>query len=249
MDYWDEVMQDDVYLIAADGWIEAAKPREVIQDKQMKETPDLVIKKNRYKMDLIPPALIVARYFTDAQDTIEMLQTKLATAESELAEFVEEHTGEDGLLADATNDSGNITANSVKARLKALTPDLITHHETQDNDDEQDALEHCLSLLDVKSKADKAIKESQLDLDTQVLAHYATLTEDEIKTLVVADKWFASIHAAIDGEIQQLTQQLTERVQELEERYARPLPVLAEEVEGYSTRVEEHLREMGVDWV
>ena len=82
---------------------------------------------------------------------------------------------------------------SVKARLKALTPDLITHHETQDNDDEQDALEHCLSLLDAKSKADKAIKESQLDLDTQVLAHYATLTEDEIKTLVVADKWFASI--------------------------------------------------------
>ena len=78
MDYWDEVMQDDVYLIAADGWIEAAKPREVIQDKQMKETPDLVIKKNRYKMDLIPPALIVARYFADAQDAIEMLQTKLA---------------------------------------------------------------------------------------------------------------------------------------------------------------------------
>ena len=110
MDYWDEVMQDDVYLIAADGWIEAAKPREVIQDKQMKETPDLVIKKNRYKMDLIPPALIVARYFTDEQAAIEMLQTKLAAAESELAEFVEEHTGDDGLLADATNDSGNITA-------------------------------------------------------------------------------------------------------------------------------------------
>ena len=155
MDYWDETMQDDVYLIAADGWMEAAKPREVIQDKQMKETPDLVIKKNKYKMDLIPPALIVARYFADAQDAIEMLQTKLAAAESELAEFVEEHTGEDGLLADATNDSGNITANSVKARLKALTPDLITHHETQDNDGEQDALEHCLSLLDAKSKADK----------------------------------------------------------------------------------------------
>ena len=25
MDYWDEVMQDDVYLIATDGWIEAAQ--------------------------------------------------------------------------------------------------------------------------------------------------------------------------------------------------------------------------------
>ena len=247
MDYWDEVMQDDVYLIAADGWIEAAKPREVIQDKQMKETPDLVIKKNRYKMDLIPPALIVARYFVDAQDAIEMLEAQQATAVSALDEYIEEHTGEDGLLADATNDSGNITAGSVKARLKALTPDLITHHETQDNDDERDALENCLSLLDAKSKADKAIKESQLDLNTQVLAHYATLTEDEIKTLVVADKWFASIHASIDGEVQRLTQQLTGRVKELEERYAQPLLLLKQDVEGYSVRVEEDIRKIGAN--
>ena len=244
MDYWDEVMQDDVYLIAADDWIEATKPREVIQDRQVKETPDLVIKKNKYKMDLIPPALIVARYFADEQAAIEMLQTKLAAAESELAEFFEEHTGEDGLLADATNDSGNITAGSVKARLKALTPD-----KTQDNDDEQDALEHCLSLLDAKSKAEKAIKESQLDLDTQVLAHYATLTEDNIKVLVVADKWVASIQSAIEGEVQRLTQSLTARVQELEERYARPLPALAHEVEVFDAKVAAHLKNMGVDWV
>ena len=237
-------MQDDVYLIAADGWIEAAKPREVIQDKQMKETPDLVIKKNRYKMDLIPPALIVARYFADEQDAIEMLEAQQATTESELAEFVEEHTGEDGLLTDALNDSGNITASSVKARLKALTPD----DKTQDNDDGRDALEHCLSLLDAKSKAEKAVKEVQLALDEQVLAHYATLTEDEIKMLVVEDKWFTSIHAAIDGEVQRLTQALTERVKELEERYAQPLPALEHEVEEFGIKVEHHLENMGVDW-
>jgi type I restriction enzyme M protein len=200
-------------------------------------------------MDLIPPALIVTRYFADEQAAIEMLQTKLATAESELAEFIEEHTSDDGLLADATNDSGNITAGSVKARLKALTPDLMRHHETPDNDDEQDALAHCLSLLDVKSKADKAIKEEQLALDEQVLAHYATLTEDEIKTLVVKDKWVASIQSAIESEVQRLTQALTERVQELEERYAQRLPDLAREVDEFSGTVAGHLKNMGVDWV
>ena len=247
MDYWDEVMQDDIYLIAADGWIEAAKPREVIQDKQMKETPDLVIKKNRYKMDLIPPALIVARYFADEQAAIEMLEAQQATDVSALEAYIEEHTGEDGLLADVVNDSGNITASSVKARLKALTPDLIMHHETQDNDDEQNAIEHCLSLLDAKSKADKTIKDAQLSLDEQVLAYYATLTEEEIKTLVVMDKWFASIHAAIDGEVQRLTQALAVRIQELEERYAHPLLLLKQDVEGYSVRVEEHLRNMGME--
>ena len=248
MDYWDEVMQDDVYLIAADGWVEAAKPREVIQDRQVKETPDLVIKKNKYKMDLIPPSLIVARYFADEQVAIEALQTNQATAESTLAEFVEEHTGEDGLLADALNDSGNITAGSVKARLRVLTPDLMTLQETQD-DGERDTLTHCLSLLDAKSKADKVVKDAQLALDTEVLAHYVTLTEDEIKVLVVKDKWIANVQSAIVGEVQRVIQTLTARVQELEERYAERLPDLAHKVDGYSLKVEEHLKKMGVDWV
>ena len=249
MGYWDGVMQDDIYLIASDGWVKAAKPREVIQSKQVKETPDLVIKKRKYKMDLIPPALIVARYFVDEQDVIEMLAAKQATAASALEAYIEEHTSEDELLADAVNDKGNITASSVRARLQALTPDLTTLRETQDdNDDERDALAHCLSLLDAKSKAEKAVKDAQLALDEQVLAHYATLTEAEIKVLVVEDKWFASIHAAVDGEVQRLTQALTARVQELEERYAQPLPDLAQEVEAFSARVEAHLKSMGADW-
>ena len=249
MDYWDEVMQDDVYLIAADSWIEAAKPHGIIEDKQakVKDTPDLVIKKNKYKMDLIPPALIVARYFAEEQVAIETLQAKQTTAVSELEEYIEEHTGEDGLLSDAVNDSGNITASSVKARLKAPTPDMLTLGETQGNDNEQDALEHCLSLLDAKSKVDKAVKEAQLDLDMQVLAHYATITEDEIKTLVVEDKWFGSIRSVIEVEVQRLTQTLTARVQELEERYAQPLSELASEVDEFSAKVEAHLQEMGVD--
>ena len=246
MDYWDEVMQDDVYLIAADGWVEAAKPREVIQDRQMKETPDLVIKKNRYKMDLIPPALIVARYFAAEQDAIEMLETKQAAAVSDLEEYIEEHTGEDGLLAEATNDKGSVTKSSVNERLKALTPDLMIPRETHDNDEERDALEHCLSLLETKSKADKMVKDAQLTLDEQVLAHYGTLTKAEIKALVVVDKWIASIHAAIDGEVQRLTQALTTRVQELEERYAQPLPALTSEVDEFSVKVEGHLQKMGL---
>ena len=250
MDYWDEVMQDDVYLIATDGWVKASKPRGIIEDKQkkIKETADLIIKKKKYKMDLIPPVLIVARYFAEEQAAIEMLAASQATAISVLEEYIEEHTGEDGLLADAVNDSGNITASSVKARLKALTPDLMMLNETQDNANERDALEHCLSLLEAKSKSEKAVKDAQLVLDEQVLTHYTTLTEDEIKGLVVADKWVASIQAAIAGEIQRLTQNLTERVQELEERYAQPLPFLTHEVQEYSVKVEKHLLNMGVDW-
>ena len=248
MDYWDEVMQDDVYLITTEGWVKAAQPRALIQDKNVKETPDLTIKKKKYKMNLIPPALIVARYFAEAQANIDALQSAQEATAQAVDEYVEEHTGDEGLLADATNDSGNITKTSVKARLDAIQPDLMTLREAQDNDDERDGLEHCLSLIEAKAEADKEAKDAQLALDQQVLARYGILTETEIKQLVIDDKWFATIQAAITGEVQRLTQALAERVKELEERYAQPIPALERSVENFNLKVNEHLLKMGVDW-
>ncbi len=249
MDYWDEVMQDDVYLIASDGWVKAAEPREVIQSRQVKEVPDLVIKKRKYKMDLIPPKLIVARYYANIQEVVEILTARQAPVVSALEEYIEEHSGEDGLLADAFNDKGTITASSVKARRNSLKPQLLLLRSTpRDLMSENSALKKCLSLFDEKSKADKAVKDVQLDLDERVLTHYATLTEAEIKELVINDKWMASIQSAIESEVERVIQTLTERGKELEERYAQTLPDLAQEVEVFSARVEAHLQKMGVDW-
>ena len=250
MDYWDETMQDDICLIATNGWVEAAKPRDTIEDKnrKIKETPDLTLKRKKYKMDLIPPALIVARYFIAERGDLEGLQAKQEDAKSALEDFVEEHTGDEGLLLDAANDKGNVTLGGVKARLKEITPDLVTPLDEEDTDEERNALECCLCLLETKAKADKAVKDAQLALNTKVLARYTTLTEAEIKTLVVENKWFASIGAAIEDEIQRLTQRLTGRVKELEERYAQPLPELDSEVEVLSTKVAAHLENMGIDW-
>ena len=240
MDYWEEVTQDDVYLIAADGWTEAARPRGIIEDRErkIKETADLTIKRRKYKMDLIPPELIVARYFADKQAAIDALQARQETAARELEEFVEEHTG-DGLLEDAVNDKGKVTKGGVTERLKAIRYEL-------ESDEERDALKHCRTLIEADAEAGKAVKEAQARLDEQVLARYGVLTEVEIKTLAVEDKWFASIRGAIEGEVQRLTQQLAGRVKELEERYARPLPELEREVEVFGARVEGHLKRMGI---
>ena len=250
MDYWDETMQDDIYLIAYDGWVKAAQPRDAIEDKnkKIKETPDLTLKRKKYKMDLIPPALIVARYFIAEQVALEARVAKQEDAASAVEDFVEEHTGDEGLLLDAANDKGNVTLGGVKARLKEIMPDLVTPLDGEDTDEERNALECCLCLLETKSEADKAVKNAQFALNAKVLDRYATLTEAEIKTLVVEDKWFASIGAAIEDEIQRLTQQLTGRVKELEERYAQPLPELDSEVEVLSTKVAAHLENMGIDW-
>ena len=249
MDYWDETMQDDIYLIAANGWVEAAQPRDAVVDKsrKIKETPDLTLKRKKYKMDLIPPALIVARYFAAEQEVLETLQAKQEDAASTLADFVEEHSGDEGLLLGALNDKGNVTKGSVKERLKAITPDLVTPFDEADIEEERNTLVHYLTLFDTKSKADTAAKDAQIALNTKVLARYTTLTETEIKTLVVEDKWFAGIGAAIEDEVQRLTQRLTGRVKELEERYAQPLPELESTVEAFGMKVEAHLQKMRVD--
>ncbi len=241
MDYWAETMQDDVYLIAADGWIEAAKPRGIIEDKEkkIKETPDLSIKRKKYKMDLIPPTLIVARYFAKEQAAVDALQTQQDTAAQELDAYVEEHSGEEGLLEEALNDKGKVTKAGVKDRLKAIEGE-------PESDEERDALNRCLALIEAESEAGRAVKEAQAALDEKVLARYAKLSESEIKTLVVDDKWFASLRAAVEGEVQRLTQQLAGRVKELDERYARPLPELTREVELFSAKVEGHLKKMGL---
>ena len=241
MDYWANIMQDDVYLIAADGWMAAARPRSLVGDKnkKVKEMPDLTIKRKKYKMDLVPPVLVVKHYFAQEQAAIEVLQVEQESAARELEEFVEEHTGEGGLLAGATNDKGKVTKGGVRERLKALKGE-------PESDEERGLLTRCLELIEAESAVAKAVKDTQAVLDAKVLKRYAELTEAEIKILVVEDKWFASICAAIEDEVERLIQQLAGCVKELNERYARPLPELEREVDAFSVKVEGHLKKMGL---
>ena len=110
MDYWQSTMHDDVALIMGDGWLKAAQPRETIVDKERKltETPDLVVGAGRgakkYKTDLIPPSLIVARYFAAQRSQLDDLTAKADEATRALEEYVEEHAVEDGLLSAAMDD-------------------------------------------------------------------------------------------------------------------------------------------------
>lgn len=241
MDYWAETMQDDVYLIAAEGWLNAARPWAVIDDKEkkIKETPDLTVKGKKYKMDLIPPALIVARYFAHEQAEVDELESKREAAERELEEFIEENSGEDGLLEYAKTEKGTITKASVNERLKELASE-------PESEEEGVALARCVNLIEAESAAARGIKEAQAELDARVLAQYSKLTKAEIKTLVVEDKWFAAILAAVESEIQRLMQTLAGRVRELEGRYAVKLSTLNHRTDQLTQSVEAHLKNMGL---
>ena len=240
MDYWDEVMQDDVHLVVSDGWVEAAKPRATIEDRhrQIKEAPDLTVQRRRYKMDLVPPRLIVARWFAAEQAEVDALCATHAAATQALEAFIEEHAptndGNDGPLTAAVNDKGRVTRAGVTARLLDVEADPESH-------DEIEPLLRCLALMEAETTAGRAVKTAQTALDVQVFARYENLTVDEITTLVIDDKWFARTRGAVESQVNRSIRGLAARLRDLHQRYARPLPVLEDDVEESSLRVRRHL--------
>ena len=239
LDYWHAVMQDDVYVLCQDGWAAGKVLRELKVDKgeKLKETPDLLLGKSKYKAELLPPALLVARFFANEQADIDALQAAADEASQALESYLEEQGGEEGLLSDAANDAGKINAASLKARLKQAS-----------DAEEKAALKTAIKLFEAESSAKKAVKEAQEALDRAVVARYPKLTESEIKQLLVEDKWRASLQAAIEAEIERITQQLANRVKELEERYSATLPQLTQQVADLEAKVAAHLKSMGLEW-
>jgi type I restriction enzyme M protein len=243
MDYWAETMQDDCYLIAADGWKEAAQPQPIHEDKKnkLKAKPDLVIGKTKYLTDMLKPTLIIARYFASEQDEIDTLEADLAQIQQQIEEIAEEYGSEEGLLAEALNDKGKLSRASAVARQKEIKKD-------PDAAEERKVLKQYLDLVDKEAKINGVLAAKQMELTKKVFAKYPKLTVDEIKTLVVDDKWLVVLDHAVQSELDRVSQTLTSRIRGLAERYETPLPEIVDEVASLSARVDEHLKKMGVVW-
>jgi type I restriction enzyme M protein len=246
MDYWSQTMQDDLYLLASEGWDAANRLRPLTGDKEKKEKADLELGKARFKADLIPPALIVAHYFGDAQRALALLQADKEALTRQREELEEEHGGDEGLLADAKNEKEKLTRLSVQARLKAL---LAAPAEPEEEAQAERALlARLLDLIDREAAAATALKTATSRLDHLVAAHYPKLSEAAVKTLVVEDKWLATLHTALHNEVERTAQTLAHRVQELADRYATPLPQIDDQVADLAAKVNRHLERMGFAW-
>nr|WP_301272083.1 class I SAM-dependent DNA methyltransferase [Gluconobacter oxydans] len=244
MTYWSEVMQDDAYQITSEGWDVAKVIRELVKDADGKftEEPDIVLGSGRsakkLKAEVIPPSLIVARYFAAEQAEVDELEAKVEELGRQLEELEEEHSGEDGLLLEAQTDAGKLTAASVKARLKAIKGDA-------DAKEELAVLRQWSALSVEQNEAARAFKEAQAELNAMVVKQYARLPDGDAKVLVVEDKWITTLRDAINGELDRTAQALTKRIKSLTERYAVPLPILNDAVAGLEARVANHLAAMG----
>lgn len=241
MSYWSGVMQDDVFIIAHDGWGAAKELREarkeVDKDKKVKwlEDADLTVNKVRLVADVIKPALIVARFFPELRQALDDAQAKAEELGREIEELVEEHGAEGGLLADAMTDAGKLTAASVKSRTKS----------GEAEPEEMNLLKLAAELMTAEAAAKKAAKDAEDALIASTLKKYPTLTEDEMRALVVDDKWLTDIAELIEAEIEARTEQLTARVRVLTERYGYTLMEITGNLKKLENKVSLHLSAMG----
>jgi len=230
MDYWEKSMQDDCYLISADGW-KAETYRVMVKDKKGRE------KDKGWACDLVPKDLIVACYFAQDQAAIDRLAAELDGIAARMAELEEENGGEEG----AFSELEKVNKANVSARLKEIRGDREAKEEAA-------VLGEWLKLSEQEAVLKKRLKDAEAQLDARAYAHYPKLSEDEIRALVVEDKWLAALDAAIHDEIDRVSQQLTQRVKELAERYEIPLPQIVGQVIELEARVNCHLERMGFSW-
>lgn len=230
MVYWSETMQDDMYLIAVDGW-KASPYRIIDKDKKGKE------KDKWWACDLVPGNLIIDRYFSVEKQALEDLQNQLDTIVQEMEQLAEENSGEEGCFSDldiVNKKNVSLQVKEMKGKAEFATDLKI--------------MSQYIELAEKESDTKKKIKELEKTLDTQVISKYASLTESEIKALVVDDKWMTAIELAIKGEIDRISHRLTGRIRELAERYATALPDLVKETDSLANKVDAHLKAMGFVW-
>ena len=272
MDYWDEVMRDDVFLIVTDGWRTGCQ----LRPAEKGEIPDYSRRIGRkiHKLigALIPASLVIARYLAGKQDAANSVAVKLAEILQELAKFEEIHTADDGALSGLEGKNG-VTKSKAEGRVGDLKSVILQTYsadtfefnrakaivksnfgsrpwESGHSDDEGlfpelDVLHRWLSYKKAETDLRTEHKHGTDGLYEQVELLYQNLTKDEIRSLLVDDKWMASIEERIGRQVENLIGRLTDRVTILEERYAVSLPEIESRSHDQGAKVLDHLERMG----
>lgn len=226
MDYVDEVMQDDIYLIVEWGW-----NAEVAIDIDSKW-------KNKWRhCDLLPKEIIVNAYFSEDKEELERLNSERDELTSSLESLIEENSWadedwNDRVLTAWEDEKVNLAF--VKAKQK----------EDWLSDDDKKVLKEYIRINDEISAKNKEIKELDAKIDTEAFEKYSELTEDDVKDLVVNKKWLVRIASDVETEQEKVAQTLTQWVKTLLERYNRTLWDIENDVKSYEEKVNEHLRKM-----
>ena len=256
MAYWQEIMQDDVYSIALDGWKAGNEwSRTVIKGKKDKdgkagkdkEVAGLAGVEGR----MISPDLIIEVYFKKELDQIEAEQQAIETHQATIAEIEEEQNTEDGLFADLEKVNAGEVSKLLKLKQKEdlrMVAEPTASYGNEDSKSATEILENFIAATEAIKKANAKIKTLQAALEKSVIAQYGKLTEGDIKNIVIHHKWKAHLLGTLHQEQDKISQGLTLRINALAERYETTLATSQTALATAETKVMAHLQKMGLVW-
>ena len=233
-------MADDIFLVKYDGY-EAGKETENIVEVTENRKGETKEKIKGWEGKLIPKDIIEKVYFSEERRKIDDAQAVVDETQSKLDEFVEENTGDDGVLREYLNDKDTIDTKAVNAKMKELK-------KTAPDSEEYKILLTYTELSAKVKEYTKIVKDLNVALDEAEKAKYAELTIDEVKELLVNHKWYYTIFDGISELYSTTSHNMANRISELANRYESTLPNLEKDVENYEAKVKSHLERMGFSW-
>lgn len=238
LSYWEEMMQDDVYAIAFDGWESC---REIEKEMVKKKDGTITKKMKSFEGRMISKALIIERFFQGEKNAIDQLENERDEVVRLMDELKEEYCVEDGLLIEVVNDKGSITKSDLQNRIKEIKKDKEAVAELE-------LLQQYEMLMLSETKINIDLKIMKSTLEEKVYGYYDKLKIDEIKDLVIEKKWCQTISDRIDTIYSAISHRLTNRIVELVERYEDALQRIEEQVFDIEANVKTHLERMGFEW-
>ena len=197
MNYWNALLQDDIYIIKASGY-QAGHEVDYTYKKSTNSQSTDTGKVESFEGILIPATLIEVEYYPETQTHLANLNRAILDIEAELETLLEDQPEEDTPFSEVLSDTGKVVEKQLTARLKILESmktsaqlnildELLEHLAAKNNTRVSWLLKQHPDIadLDLYGKTGKPIK-TKLTAARQELASFAPVPEaykDEYEAL------------------------------------------------------------------
>lgn len=232
MEYWDQTLKDDIYLIIERGWAGSATPIKL--EAKSSDSVDFQVKKDKFHSETLPREVIISAFLKKEQIEVDKFQSELDVIVEEINNYYEDNSGDDDLLSEYFNTKRRIVKKDLKVALKEEDQDMETLAKLKEYEE----------LLIKEDKAKRNLKSATESLSTNLIENYRKLNDQMAKGLII-NKWITAIEKSISSELDRVIRVFVKRLIELEVRYETPLPVIEKRREELSKKVHGHLISMG----
>lgn len=228
MNYWAEAMQDDCYMVSRNGW------KVALRDTKKKSTfEDL-------ECDLLPVSVVVNKFFAADYASILSKRSEVERLSGEIEALPEENPDafDEGLyeMLEKVNEANvkKAVAAQKKHTVEADAPTVKVWNKY-------------LELCGKKKEVSKALSALVDAMTEKVREKYDAFKADEIRDVVINDKWLQELKGRSEAENKRVCESISSQVLVLNERYAKPLPKINEELAKLSDEVMGYLKAMGIN--